>query len=300
MRRFHARTGLVVTLFLLPSILGLLIFNIIPVLYAFVLSFTDWDGLQRLNLAQGVPGFLGFANYAEILRGEEFWRVLVNTGYYMVLYIPLIVMLSVFAASLLNAPFRGVGVYRLLYYIPVLTSWVAGSLIFKSMLSPEYGGVNQILGWFGIPGPGWIYDETWAMPGIVLASLWKDVGFFALIFLGGLQGIDPSYYEAAEIDGAGWWTRFRTITLPLLSPVTFFVMIICMIFSFQLFPQVMVMTEGGPYGSTQVMVERIYHYSFKYYKMGYASAFSFLLFLIIFVFTWVQFRMQKKWVYYDA
>jgi len=300
MKRLKAKSGLVIIGFLLPSVLGLLLFHIIPVLYAFALSFTDWDGLRRIDFAEGIPHFVGFGNYTDIVGGEEFWRVLRNTGYYMILYIPMIVALSVSAACLLNAPYRGVGVYRLLYYIPVLTSWVAGALIFKSILSPEYGGVNQILGWFGIPGPGWIYDEHWAMPGIVAASLWKDIGFFSLIFLGGLQGIDPSYYEAAEIDGAGRWTRFRRITLPLLSPITFFVVIICIIFSFQLFPQVMVMTEGGPYGSTQVMVERIYQYSFQYYKMGYASAFSFLLFLIIIVFTWVQFRMQKKWVHYDA
>jgi len=300
MKWLKAKSGLVIIGFLLPSVLGLLLFHIIPVLYAFALSFTDWDGLRRIDFAQGIPQFVGFGNYADIVGGEEFWRVLRNTGYYMILYIPMIVALSVSAACLLNAPYRGVGVYRLLYYIPVLTSWVAGALIFKSILSPEYGGVNQILGWFGIPGPGWIYDEHWAMPAIAAASLWKDIGFFSLIFLGGLQGIDPSYYEAAEIDGAGRWTRFRRITLPLLSPITFFVVIICIIFSFQLFPQVMVMTEGGPYGSTQVMVERIYQYSFQYYKMGYASAFSFLLFIIIIVFTWVQFRMQKKWVHYDA
>ena len=138
------------------------------------------------------------------------------------------------------------------------------------------------------------------MPGIVLTSIWKDMGFFALIFLGGLQGIDSDYYEAAKIDGAGVWQRFWHITLPLLSPITFFVIVICLIFSFQLFPQVMIMTDGGPYGATQVMVERIYRYAFSYFKMGYASAFSFILFAIIFVFTYLQLKLQKKWVHYDA
>lgn len=286
--------------FLLPCLTGLMLFNIIPVAGAFVLSFTDWDGLKPIAMQDGVPAFVGLDNYVSILGGGEFWRVLRNTAVYIVLYIPLILIASIAAAMLLHRPYRGVSVYRVLFYIPVLTSWVAGALIFKSILSPEYGGVNDLLNQFGIKGPGWLYDPNWAMPGVVLASIWKDMGFFALIFLGGLQGIDSSYYEAAKIDGAGPWRRFRHITLPLLSPITFFVTVICLIFSFQLFPQVMIMTDGGPHGATQVMVERIYRYAFSYFKMGYASAFSFILFAIIFLFTWLQLKLQKKWVHYDA
>ncbi len=294
------RGRLAVILFLLPCLTGLVLFSVIPVLYAFLLSFTDWDGLKPVDLPGGVPSFVGLDNYISILSGEEFWRVLRNTAVYVVLYIPVILIASMSAALLLNRPYRGVGLYRVLFYIPVLTSWVAGSLIFKSLLSPEYGGVNELLGWIGVEGPGWLYDPVWAMPGIVLASIWKDMGFFALIFLGGLQSIDPVYYEAAKIDGANVWQRMKHITLPLLSPVTFFVIVICLIFSFQLFPQVMIMTDGGPHGATQVMVERIYRYSFNYFKMGYASAFSFILFAIIFLFTWLQLKLQKKWVHYDA
>jgi multiple sugar transport system permease protein len=290
----------VILSFLLPSLIGLLLFNIIPILYAFALSLSDWDGLKPLDIAGGVPQFVGVDNYADIVTGEELWRVLMNTFYFIVMYIPLILIASIFAAVLLNQTFKGIGIYRVLFYIPVLTSWVAGALIFKSILSPEYGGVNEILGYIGIEGPAWLYDEDWAMPGIVLASIWKDMGFFGLIFLGGLQGINPDYYEAASIDGASWWSSFTRITLPLLSPITFFVTIICIIFSFQLFPQVMIMTDAGPHGATQVMVERIYRYSFGYFKMGYASAFSFILFAIIFIFTWLQMKLQKKWVNYDA
>ena len=286
--------------FLLPCLTGLILFSIIPVLYAFWISFTDWDGLRPIDPRTGVPAFVGLDNYASILSSEEFWRVLRNTLFFIAMYIPLILAASITAAMLLNRPYRGVAVYRMLFYIPVLTSWVAGALIFKSILSPEYGGVNDILRLFGIPGPGWLYDTKWAMPGIVLTSIWKDMGFFALIFLGGLQGIDTDYYEAAKIDGAGIWQRFWHITLPLLSPITFFVIVIGLIFSFQLFPQVMIMTDGGPIGATQVMVERIYRYAFSYYKMGYASAFSFVLFAIIFVFTYLQLKLQKKWVHYDA
>jgi multiple sugar transport system permease protein len=172
-------------------------------------------------------------------------------------------------------------------------------MIWRWLLSPYYGPINAVLGFAGLQGPGWLYDTVWAMPGIVLASVWKDMGFYGLIFLAGLQSISVGYYEAAEIDGATRWQRFRKVTLPLLSPTLFFVMIISIINSFQLFPQVMIMTQGGPHGSTQVMVERIYNYAFTYYKMGYATALSWVLFAIIFVVTFFQLRMQKRWVHYD-
>lgn len=292
---------LTIILFLLPSCAGLIVFSLIPIGYSFVISLTDWNGLNRWDLAAGTPNFVWAGNYMEILGGEEFWRVLGNTVYFIVLYIPLILVFSIGAAVLLNNAYRGISVYRVLFYIPVLTSWVAGALIWKWLLSPEYGPINDILSWFGISGPAWLQSTTWAMPGIVFASIWKDMGFFALILLGGLQGINPTYYEAAQMDGAGIWRRFVRITLPLLTPTLFFVIIICIINSFQLFPQVMIMTnDAGPQGATQVMVERIYKYSFKYYKMGYASAFSWLLFIIIFVMTYIQLKLQKRWVHYDA
>lgn len=292
---------LAIVLFLLPSTIGLILLSLIPIVYSFVISLTNWDGLNVWNLAAGVPRFVGFGNYRDIVSGEEFWRVLRNTLYFIVLYVPLILIFSIAAAILLNNKFKGMSVYRVLYFIPVLTSWVAGALIWKWLLSKDYGPVNAILALVGIDGPAWLQDRHWAMPGIVFASVWKDMGFFALIFLGGLQGINPSYYEASDIDGASFWQKFRHITLPLLSPFLFFVMIICLINSFQLFPQVMIMTtDAGPYGATQAMVERIYKYAFKYYKMGYASSFSWLLFIIIFIFTYVQMKLQKRWVHYDA
>lgn len=160
--------------------------------------------------------------------------------------------------------------------------------------------INALLGYVGIEGPGWLYDKTWAMPGIVLASIWKDTGFFGLIMLAGLQGIDPTYYEAAEIDGAGSWGKLWKITLPLLSPTIFFVTVISIINSFQLFPQVTVMILDRNFAPGQVFVERIYQYAFKYYKMGYATAFSWLLFLLIFIVTVLQFKLQRRWVSYDT
>ena len=186
-----------------------------------------------------------------------------------------------------------------MYYIPVLTSWVAASLIWKSVLSPQYGALNGILSIFGIQGPGWLTDEKWAMPAIVLVSVWKDMGFFGLILLSGVVGINKTYYEAAGLDGANGWVKFTRITLPLLTPSIFYVLIVGMINAFQLFPQIMIMTGGGPNGATQVMVERIYNYGFRYYRMGYASAFSWILFAIIMVFTAIQMKGQERWVHYD-
>lgn len=298
----HARApgpGAIVA-FLAPTLFGMLMFSLIPLASSFALSLSDWSGLERLAPFQGVPAFIGFGNYIDIFTGQEFWRVLGNTLYFIVLYIPLILPVSLLVARLLHRELPGITSYRVLYYIPVLTSWVAGALIWKWVLSPVYGPVNAVLEAVGIPGPGWLTDRNWAMPAIVLASIWKDMGFFGMIFLGGLQGINTTYYEAAAIDGAGPLRRFFRITLPLLSPVTFFVVIISIINSFQLFPQVMIMTENaGPSGATQVMVERIYKYAFRYHEMSYATAFSWVLFAIILVFTLVQLRLQKRWVHYD-
>lgn len=286
--------------FLLPSVIGLVIFSILPLIVSALISLTDWNGLDKLtDPAFLQEHFIGLENYKVILTSTEFWQTLKNTLGYIVLYIPLILASSLLVAYLLSRSHRGVGVLRVIYYIPVLTSWVAASLIWKSVLSPQYGALNNIIGIFGIEGPGWLLDERWAMPAIVLVSIWKDMGFFGLILLSGIIGIDKTYYEAASIDGANGLKKFVKITLPLLTPSIFYVLIVGMINAFQLFPQIMVMTDGGPNGATQVMVERIYKYGFRYYRMGYAAAFSWILFMIIMVFTAVQMKGQERWVHYD-
>lgn len=292
---------LVASPFLLPSLIGLLVFSMLPLVISGLISLTDWNGLDPLmDPAFLETHYIGLANYQSILTSAEFWKALTNTGKYIILYIPLMLMASLLVAQLLSRPRRGVGVLRVLYYIPVLTSWVAASLIWKTVLSPQYGAPNSILAVFGIQGPGWLLDEAWAMPAIVLVSVWKDMGFFGLILLSGLVAIDRTYYEAASIDGAGSFTKFTRITLPLLTPSIFYVLIVGMINAFQLFPQIMIMTDGGPNGATQVMVERIYKYGFRYYRMGYAAAFSWILFAIIMIFTALQMRGQRRWVHYDA
>ena len=300
-RKFDSKEVRAAYVFLIPSLIGMVIFSLLPLIVSAVISLTDWNGLDRLL----DPGFLsrhfvGLQNFADILTGQEFWKVLLNTIKFIILYIPFMLCTSLLVAFLLSRAKKGVGIFRVMYYIPVLTSWVAASLIWKSVLSPEYGAINNILKLIGIRGPDWLLSEGWAMPAIALVSVWKDMGFFSLILLSGIIAIDKSYYEAASIDGAGSVSRFFRITLPLLTPSIFYVLIVSLINSFQLFPQIMIMTEGGPNGVTQVMVERIYKYGFKYYKMGYASAFSWLLFVIIMICTMIQMKGQKRWVNYDA
>ena len=287
--------------FLIPSLIGLAIFYLAPMVISIFVSLTDWNGLDRL-FGDGflAEHFIGLENYKNILTSREFWQVLKHTLTYIVMYLPLMLIVSIGVASLLSRKRPGVGAFRVVYYIPVLTSWVAASLIWRSILAPQYGAMNNILALFGIEGPGWLLDENWAMPAIVLVSVWKDMGFFGLILLSGMIGIDRSYYEAAEMDGAGAAARVFRITLPLLTPAIFYVLIVSLINSFQLFPQIMIMTDGGPNGATQVMVERIYKYGFRYYRMGYASAFSWILFVIIMICTAIQMRGQKRWVNYDT
>jgi len=290
--------------FLLPSLSGFVLLSLIPIVLTFLISLTSWSGLQSLSVFSSAfwqENFIGLDNFKEILKSEEFWRVLKNTSYFLVIYLPLMFMGSLGIALLLNKPYKGSKFLRILYYIPVLTSWIAGALIWKWVLSPQYGILNNILEIFGINGPGWLLDEKWAMPGIVLASVWKDIGFYGLILLGGLKAINPVYYEVAQIDGASKAKQFFKIVLPLLSPSIFFILIISLINGFQIFPQVMIMTtDAGPNGATQVFVERIYKYGFRYYEMGYASALSWILFIIVFIFTTIQQKLEKKWVNYDA
>ena len=292
-------------LFLVPGLIGFVVFVVTPMIMQLFISVTNWDGLRELTLFTDFRGFMneyyvGSQNYIEIFTAPEIKQVLLNTIKYVVIYMPIMLLLSMLVALVLHSKIKGRGALRVLYYIPVLTSWVAGSLIWKWVLSPEYGAINSILALVGIKGPTWLQSSQWAMVGIVLASVWKDMGYFGLMLLSGLNGISTEYYEASEIDGASKLQQFFKITLPLLTPTLFFIITISLISSFQLFPQVMIMTpDGGPGGSTMVMVERIYKYAFRYYEMGYASALSWVLFAILFALTAIQMKFQNKWVNYD-
>lgn len=283
-----------VAVFLMPSMIGLLVFCLIPMLSSLLFSFADYD------LLAGTMRFTGFENYARILTGREFPQVLTHTLTYLGLYLPLILLTSTAEAMVLNRSFRGRGIIRAVFYTPVITSWVAAAVVWTWVLSGKYGLLNQMLGAIGISGPAWLNSPQWAMPGVVIAAVWKDTGYYALMVLAALKSIDPQYYEAASIDGAGGIRKFFSITLPLLSPTLFLLVVINIIYGLQVFDSVLIMTNGGPGTATTVFLERIFKYAFKQYKMGMASAYSWVLFIMIFVMTMVQFKLQRKWVNYDA
>lgn len=278
---------LALTVLLLPSLAGMVVFLMAPVLSSLVLSFSQWDLIGEIN-------WVGFDNYVTALSDPAVLGALRNTLTFILGYLPSVVLIALGLALLLNRRIRGRVVFRAIYFVPVVTSWVAVSLIWKWLLNPQYGLVNFALSAIGIKGPGWLFDPAWAMTGVILTSVWKDIGFVTVIYLAGLQDIPEPLYEAAALDGASPWQRFWSITFPMLAPTTFFVTTISLISSFQVFDQVWIMTQGGPAGATSVMVELIYKNAFSYYKMGYASAISWVLFALIFVVTIAQNLLQKK------
>jgi multiple sugar transport system permease protein len=285
------RFRLIVALFLAPSLIPLIMFLIVPMLASVGLSFASWDLLTH-------PRWVGTANYRGLVHDGEFHAALLHTLYFVAGYLPLVFCGGLLLALALHQRLKGVAWLRTLYFLPVVTSWVVVALVWKWLLNPQYGIVNRLLGFVGVQGPGWWLDPHWAMPSIILASAWKDIGFTMVIFLAGLQAIPEEYYEAASLDGAGRWSRFRNITFPLLSPASFFVVVISLINNVQVFDQVWVMTQGGPAGSTSVVVQQIVQNAFSFGRMGYAAAMSWVLFGVILIITVVQLRLQKRWVVY--
>lgn len=278
-------------LFLSPNLIGFLAFIFLPVLASLGLSFVQWDLLSEIK-------WIGLGNYKELSSDPIFWKVMWNTVYYTLGTVPTGIIISLALAIALNQKLKGVKLFRAVYFLPVISSTVAVGMIWQWLYNPEFGLVNYLLSLIGIPGPSWLTSTSWAMPAVILTSIWKGLGFNMLLFLAGLQGIPESYYEAAEIDGAGWWAKFRNVTLPLLSPTTFFVVVMSIINSFQVFDQIFVMTQGGPARCTSVLVHYLYQNAFEYFKMGYASAIAYVLFFIVFVLTMIQLRYSKSWVVY--
>lgn len=284
---------LVIVLFLAPSLVPLLAFIIGPMISA------GWTSLHSWNLI-GPMKWVGLDNYRELVGDPETRAAFLHNLVYVAGYLPLVYVGGLALALLLNTRMKGQSLLRGMYFLPVVTSWVVVSLVWRWLLNPKSGVVNAVLGWFGIDGPGWWADPGWAMPAIILASVWKDLGFVMIILLAGLQSINPDLYEAAELDGAGWWRRLFSITLPMLSPSSFFVLVLSLINGFQVFDQVFVMTGGGPNHASEVVVQRVYDLTFRYGQAGMASALSILLFAVILVVTLIQFIGQRKWVNYDA
>jgi multiple sugar transport system permease protein len=276
-------------LFLLPALLLLGVFVIYPLLQLLWVSLNDW------NILRDQMTFVGWQNYREILQEESFWQSLRNTILYVAVTVPLGMAISLGLALLLNDKIKGVGLIRTIIFTPFVTSTVAAGVIFVWLLDYDTGLLNSMLSAVGIGRINWLQSPTWAMPAVILMTLWKQAGYNMILFLAGLQGIPDLYYEAAAIDGIrSGWQRFRYITWPLLWPTTFFVLVISIIFAFRSFEQMFVMTRGGPVGSTTTLVYYIFDKAFKFGNMGHAAAVSALMVLIVLLITWLQFRGQKN------
>lgn len=279
-------------IFVAPQILGILFFTLIPILFAIALAFCEWNLLKP-------PMFVGFTNFQKVFRNKTFWDVLGNTGYYVLLYIPGVTVISLTLAILMNQTFRGISILRTLFYLPHLTCSVAVCLVW-SFIYQRNGLLNAILSVFGIPPQKWLTNPDLAMPSVVIVCIWRAMGHQMVLYLAGLKGINPTYYEAARIDGAGPFHLLFNITLPLLTPTVFFTLCTNLIGSAQVFNEVYMLTGGGPGRSTQTMVYQIYTLAFEKMSMGRSAVWALSLFIIIMIITAIQFLFQKYWVNYDA
>jgi len=278
--------------FIAPQLVGLSLFIILPILAGLVLATLDWDML-------GDPKFVGLGNFAAIMKDRTFWRTIWNTLYFALGTVPTGAVLGLLLALALNQPLPGIRLFRAAFFIPVITSWSVAAIVWRWLYNPSFGLINSALSYVGIQGPAWLSLPQTAMPALIMTTIWKFLGYNAVIYLAGLQGIPKETYEAAEIDGASAWHKLVRITIPLLSPVTFFVLIISFIGGFQAFAQVYLMTKGGPADATNVLIYYIYQNAFQWFRMGYAGALSWVLFMIILAVTIFQWRMQARWVHYD-
>lgn len=276
---------------ILPWLIGFILFTGGPVLASFAFSFTNWTGLTSVE-------WVGLRNFKDLLFEDKlFWVATWNTFYYAFGAVILGTIGSLFVAILLNQKLPGTTILRVIYYLPSIASGVAISILWIWLFNPQVGLVNYLLGLIGIKGPLWLASEKWALPALIVKSTW-GIGANMIIILAGLQGIPVPLYEAARIDGANWWDEFRSVTLPMLSPVLFYVLVISTIGAFQILTDVLVMTQGGPGTATFVYVYYIYQAAFQYLKMGYASALAWILFTIILLLTWLQLWASRRWVYY--
>jgi multiple sugar transport system permease protein len=282
-----ARKWFTFGLFLGPSLAGVVLFLAGPILASLGLSFSRWDLLTA-------PRWVGLRNFRDLAADPEFWAALRHTVTFLGGYIPLVMTVGLLVALALNSRLPARSAFRAVYFLPVVMSWVAVALVWRWLLNPYYGLLNNLLAAVGIQGPAWLFQPAWAMVSVILTSVWKDTGFVMAILLAGLQAIPEEYYEAAEIDGATPAQRVRHVTLPLLAPAFFFALSISLINSFQVFDQVYVLTGGGPAGATTVLVERIVKNAFSFSRMGYASAMSWALFVLIFAVTLVFSRIQHR------
>ena len=290
-RTLRARQERAAWVFLGPALGLIAVFFLLPILAGLLLSLTDFD-IYAISDPQSVR-FVGLRNYQQLLGGSEFWQALRNTLYFVGVGGPLTVAVSLGAALLLSAPrLRLRSLFRTIYFAPVVTTLVAVAIVWRYLYHPHYGLLNYWLGAIGLGPIDWLGDPRWAMPGIILLAVWKGFGYNMLIFVAGLQSIPEERYEAAAVDGASAWQRFRAVTLPGLGPVFLFIAVTTMIGYFQLFAEPYVMTQGGPLGATRSLVLFMYEEGFRWWRLGTAAAIAVLLLLITLVATLIQLRLQ--------
>ncbi|MBI4786278.1 MAG: sugar ABC transporter permease [Chloroflexi bacterium] len=281
-------------LFISPWIIGFLVFTLGPFMASLALSFTEWDLI-------GQPSFIGLDNYIQLGKDPLFWQALKVTAVYSLGRVPLGIVIGLAAALLLNQNVKLIGFWRVIYYMPVVLPPVAVSMLWMWIYNPDFGILNGIL-WtlFGIHGPAWLQDEFWVLPSLMMMAVWGMLGRNMIIYLSGLKSVAPELYEAAAIDGANAWHKFVKITIPMLTPIIFFNLIMGLMDSFKLFTQAYVMTQGGPRYSSLFYVYYLYQHAFQRFHMGYASAMAWVFFLVLLIFTALVFRSSKLWVYYES
>ncbi|MEV6343075.1 sugar ABC transporter permease [Actinoplanes sp. NPDC051851] len=284
----RGRDTLVGWTFLLPNFIGFAVLTMVPIVLLFYYAFTTWDIF-------GGAEWTGLANLRQMLHDRSFWTAVWNTLYYTVFHIPLTLAVSLGLALLLNRKLRAVAFFRTVAFFPYITSIVAIAQVWNMLFSPGYGPINAILRAVGVDNPpGWTTSAEWSMPAVIVVGTWREMGYYMLLFLAGLQTVPGELYEAARVDGANAWQRFRSVTLPGLRPITFFVTVLLTIGSFKVFDLILVMTDGGPGQSTLVLSQYIFQKGFEENQFGYASAVSVVLFLLCLLVTVVQFLVNRR------
>jgi ABC-type sugar transport system permease subunit len=287
-RKQARRNTLIGWTFILPNFLGFLAFTLIPVTAAFALSFMEWTAFTA-------PRWVGLENFQRMFQSDTFWVALRNTVVYALGHVPLTMALALLLAMLLNRKLKGIGFFRVAIFFPYITSLVAVAVVWNMLFSPDTGPINQFLNSIGIAEPpGWTSSSDWAMPAVIITSVWRDMGYYMVLYLAGLQAIPSELYEAAEVDGASAWQRFWNVTIPSLRPTTFFVVVMLTVSSFKVFDLIVVMTNGGPGRSTTVLSQLIYQEGIGEGKFGYSSAISLVLFVIVLTVTVLQFKIQQR------
>jgi multiple sugar transport system permease protein len=280
--------------FLLPNIIGFLALTLFPIAASFGLAFMDWPIVKKAT-------FVGLRNFINLLNGSDiyFLKAIWNTVYFSIGVVPIQIIIALVFAVLLNQKIPGRALFRIIVFMPVVASTVAAALLWKWVFAKDIGIIALVFRTFGITSPAFLTDIKWAMPAVIIFSVWKGLGYNVVLLLAGLQSIPGTYYEAATIDGASSFRIFRQVTLPLLTPTLFFVIVMAFISSFQVFDQTFILTKGGPAYATTTLVYYLYQNGFVWFKMGYASAIAWMLFIIIMILTAIQWNLQYKWVNYN-